>query len=149
MIVPHLYSILFFLTCILSLYMAFIYFTFLWSCYTYALCVSILNESCVDKGFHMFESHLHLAIQSLYLSVHITSLHTFPLLILLNSTSGYHAYFSRRKQILFHSLNLFSMNLLVATGRPTKQLITATASTCKFRNILTINYNTLLLIVEK
>ena len=43
------------------------------------------------------------------------------------------------------------MNLLVATGESTKQLIlvTTTASTCKFRNILTINNNTLLLIVEK
>ena len=90
-------------------------------------------------------------IQSLYLSVHITLLNTFPLLILLNPSSGYHAYFSRRTQILFHSLNLFSLsvNLLVATGESTKQLITTTASTCKFRNILTINNNTLLLIVEK
>ena len=49
----------FFLTRIFSLNMAFVYFTFLWSCYTYALCVSMLKESFVDKRFHMFESHLH------------------------------------------------------------------------------------------
>lgn len=105
------------------------------------ICISHFKSSTSKRTF----------IQSLYLSVHISSLHTFPLLILLNSNSGYHAYFSRRKQILFHSLNLFSMNLLVATGESTKQLIpvTTTASTCKFRKILTINNNTLLLIVEK
>ena len=105
------------------------------------ICISHFKTSPSKRTF----------IQSLYLSVHITSLHTLPLLILLNSSSGYHAYFSRRKQILFHSLNLFSlcMNLLVATGESTKQLTTTTASTCKFRNILTINNNTLLLIVEK
>lgn len=105
------------------------------------ICISHFKTSMSKRTF----------IQSLYLSVHITSLHTLPLLILLNSSSGYHAYFSRRKQILFHSLNLFSlsMNLLVATGESTKQLTTTTASTCKFRNILTINNNTLLLIVEK
>lgn len=152
----------FFLTRILSLYMAFIYSLLSYDLVTLKhsvfpclrkvvwirdficlnlICISHFKTSTSKRTF----------IQSLYLSVHITSLHTLPLLILLNSSSGYHAYFSRRKQILFHSLNLFSlsMNLLVATGESTKQLTTTTASTCKFRNILTINNNTLLLIVEK
>lgn len=162
MIVPHLYSIIFFLTRILSLYMGFIYSLLSYDLVTLKhsvfpclrkvvwirdficlnlICISHFKTSTSKRTF----------IQSLYLSVHITSLHTLPLLILLNSSSGYHAYFSRRKQILFHSLNLFSlsMNLLVATGESTKQLTTTTASTCKFRKILTINNNTLLLIVEK
>lgn len=65
------------------------------------ICISHFKTSTSKRTF----------IQSLYLSVHITSLHTLPLLILLNSSSGYHAYFSRRKQILFHSLNLFSLSL--------------------------------------
>lgn len=113
------------------------------------ICLNLICISHFKIIFHE-QKNLH-SVSLLILSVHITSLHTLPLLILLNSSSGYHAYFSRRKQILFHSLNLFSlsMNLLVATGESTKQLTTTTATTCKFRNILTINNNTLLLIVEK
>ena len=109
-----------------------------------------LNLICISHFKIIFHEQKNLHSVSLFVCAHYLAAHTSSS-HLIELSSGYHAYFSRRKQILFHSLNLFSlsMNLLVATGESTKQLTTTTASTCKFRNILTINNNTLLLIVEK
>lgn len=110
-----------------------------------------LNLICISHFKIIFHEQKNLHSVSLFVCAHYLAAHTssshlielkqwLPCLFFTKKTNP----ISLSKSVLS-----LSMNLLVATGESTKQLTTTTASTCKFRNILTINNNTLLLIVEK
>ena len=107
-----------------------------------------LNLICINHFKIIFHEQKNLHSVSSFVCAHYLAAHTssshlielkqwLPCLFFTKKTNP----ISLSKSVLS-----LSMNLLVATGESTKQLTTTTASTCKFRNILTINNNTLLLI---